>query len=476
MSLNISLIVHGVPMGQKIWGAKSDDERYISSFYGPKWDAPEVMKVEVMTFGSNTNCYYTFVKGQNVFDSQGRAGSYFALTLKMNSFYADIQNLYAILKAAYDKICVGLCVKETNGSVKFKLADFQNVDNELKELEKQILGYISEYSVNSDIVGLDSLLTNSQTSTRTFNLHECSKNIAIKAIKQYGRLSVSPWYLSESASQTVKRYKDESLAAAQKAREEIELQKRTSQQQIERITLQLQNEIEAIKKQSSEELSQYKEKSRIQISQVQAEKDKKIEEIKNRYAEVDLKINSFKDIIKEKDKEISKLRQLNRHGAPTPPNGGSSVPIRPYYDRNKRLRRIIYCVVFFIIILLFLLLLLLYICKIFPFSTNENKHDYHDRKELKSEKRRVKHKKRPLIFIEEFTKGKNEAVVGKLYHVSITGVNNDDTKGVLMSDEFKIESNTIIAKRNYLGKKGTIYYMVKGIKKDSIEIQIKDSI
>lgn len=28
MGLNINLFVHGVPMGQKIWGPKSDDQRY----------------------------------------------------------------------------------------------------------------------------------------------------------------------------------------------------------------------------------------------------------------------------------------------------------------------------------------------------------------------------------------------------------------------------------------------------------------
>ena len=90
MGLNISLFVHGVPMGQKMWGPKGDDLRYLSTFYGPKWESPEVMKVEVMTFGGVTNCYYSFVKGQNVCDSQGRAGSYFALTLRINAFYVDV--------------------------------------------------------------------------------------------------------------------------------------------------------------------------------------------------------------------------------------------------------------------------------------------------------------------------------------------------------------------------------------------------
>ena len=41
-------------MGQKIWGPKNDDQIYISSFYGPKWDVPEVMKIDVMAFNGVT--------------------------------------------------------------------------------------------------------------------------------------------------------------------------------------------------------------------------------------------------------------------------------------------------------------------------------------------------------------------------------------------------------------------------------------
>lgn len=470
MNLNINLFVHGVPMGQKIWGPNGEDRSYISSFYGPKWDAPEVMKIDIMTFGGVSYCYYSFVKGQNVYDSQGRAGSYFALTLRINAFYSDIQNLYAILKAAYDKICVGLCVQETNDSVRYLLSDFQNVDTRLKELEQRILDYISEFSVSGDIMELNGFSIHGKPSMRTFNLHECSKDVATKAIKQYGKLSISPWFLSESAVQTVKRYKEESIAASQKAQQEIDTQKKVSQQKIEEITIQLQNEIEAIKKQSSQELNQYKEKTRLQISQIQAENEHKIEEIKNRYVNVDLKIKSLKDSIKEKDKEISRLRQLSRPGvpysSPIPPYGGTPLP----RHRKKLMRIIIYCIVCVVLILLLLL-----ICKLFLFPSNEIKSDDHDRKEVIIEKK-VTQNNRPHIFIEEFTKGEKEAIVGKLYHISIAGIKKDDTKGVLRSDEFKIESNAIMAKRDYLGKKGTIYYVVDGVKKDSIEIQIKDSI
>ncbi len=93
MGLNIKLLVHGVPYGQKKWGADEEDSRYLSSFYGPKSEIPEVMKVEIMVSGKEVCCYYTFLKGINVCDFNGRSGSYVALTFKVNAYYADILNI-----------------------------------------------------------------------------------------------------------------------------------------------------------------------------------------------------------------------------------------------------------------------------------------------------------------------------------------------------------------------------------------------
>ncbi len=301
MGLNINLFVHGVPMGQKIWGPKGDDERYLSSFYGPKWDAPEVMKIDVMTFGGSTQCYYSFVKGQNVCDSQGRAGSYFALTVRINAFYADVQNIYNILKAVYDKMCVGLCVQENNGSAKYMIADFQSIDGKLKEIEKHVLNYISEFSIVEDIISLAGFSSNSQSTVQTINLFECDKMTALDVVKKSGRLFISPCYLSSSAAKTVAQYKAEMQTTIQKAQQEISLTQKSSQEKIESIT-----------RKSKEELEECQEQSRKRLEQVKEENDRKIASIKQEYEEVDTKIESLKQTIKEREKDVSDLQMLCR--------------------------------------------------------------------------------------------------------------------------------------------------------------------
>ena len=305
MGLNIKLFVHGVPMGQKIWGPQGDDNRYLASFYGPKWEVPEVMIVEAMSFGNTNYCYYSFVKGQNVYDSQGRAGSYFALTLRINAFYSDIQNVYNILKATYGKMCVGLCIDETNDKTKFLLADFQNVDSKFKEIENHILNYISEFSIDSDIVPLNGFALNGKGAVFNLNMHECSSSVAIDILKKNGKLMVSPFFLSSSASKKVAQYQEEMQRNAQKAQEEIRLQKQASQQKIDELILQSKEDYDSLKKQSDNELRLQKEQCHQQLSQLKNENDRRLEEMRHRYTKVDSELTNLNRIIKEQEKEIT---------------------------------------------------------------------------------------------------------------------------------------------------------------------------
>ncbi len=291
MGLNINLFVHGVPMGQKIWGPQGDDQRYLSSFYGLPWDIPEAMKIDIMTIGGNTYSYYSLVKGLNVCDSQGRTGSYFALTLRMNAFYGDVQNIYSVLEAAYEKLCVGLCVQESNNVTKYLIADFQNVDARLKEIESLVVNYISAFSVNEDLVSLSGFSANAQTASPNVNLHECTKRVALEYGKQFGTLTVSPYYLSVAAANTVAKYKAETESTKQKAQDEINLQKRLSQEKVD------------------SERKQCQEQARRQVEQAKAENDRKMLELKQSYASIDDKISGYKQTIADKDRQITGLKK-----------------------------------------------------------------------------------------------------------------------------------------------------------------------
>lgn len=311
MGLSINLFVHGVPMGQKVYGPKGEDVMYINSFYGPKWDAPELLKVDVMTFGGVAYCYYSFVKGENVCDSQGRAGSYFALTLRINALYADFQNMYSILKAAYTKMCVGLCVQDNGNVIKYKVAEFDSIEPQLKAIEQHIVNYISEFSVSEDIVPASGLKCNANQPI-AINLHECTQSVAIRGMQSVGKLFVSPYYPSSQTAQQIAKFKTEMQNIQLRARQEIEDTNRSYEDKLRRAdTLHRQN------------LQECNEQAEARVRKVKEEGEQKINEIHSRYADADMKIENLKKEktqiekekknlqtqLKEKDDSISKLER-----------------------------------------------------------------------------------------------------------------------------------------------------------------------
>lgn len=353
MGLNINLFVHGIPMGQAIWGAQGDDQRYCASFYGPSWDAPELMKVEAKNLGGSPCCYYTFVKGQNISDCNGRQGAYFALTLRFNAYYADFQNIYNILKAACDKLCLGLCLQEAGGQTRFKVADFQSIDKQLKDMEKRIIDYIGQFSVGEDIASFQGFPMNSTAAAPKANLHECSRPVAIECIRKAGKLIVSPWYLPVSAAKKVDQMEKDKQAAIQKAQQDIQLQRRQCEAQLTAARQQAASQEATLKSQHSEALNRCTAEWQQKVDELkrqyadtdkkiaearkkaQADAQKDIQQCKDRCADdkkkLEREVDRLKGDLKEKDRELKELRKSQLKPDPTgaepSPVVGTQYPI-----------------------------------------------------------------------------------------------------------------------------------------------------
>jgi len=194
MELNLSLFVHGVPKGQKIWGPQEDDRLYIESFYGRKTDVSVQLLVETFQIGDSLNCYYTYLRSGNLKDKDGRAGSYFALTVRVNAYYSDISNMYNILDAAYRKFIIGTILVDKVAFTNFNVLDFEDISAKLSDLEKEIVGYIGQFSVDSDFVSLDGFVVNPKSEIKAVNLYECNSENLLSHVKTNGNVSVSPMY------------------------------------------------------------------------------------------------------------------------------------------------------------------------------------------------------------------------------------------------------------------------------------------
>ena len=258
MALNINLYVHGVPMGQKTWGVLSEDDKFIGNFYSPKWPAKELMQVDIMKCKGKVYSYYTFVKGQNVMGYDNRTGSYFALTIRMDAYYADLQNMYKILSAAYEKMCVGSLVQKQGEGIKFIVQDFAVMDAELKRIENHIISYIGEFSNNKDLISFSGFKTNSLLAVQTENLLECDNVKALNTVKSTGKISVSPYYPSKEVKELISKNEDEMQKLRQMTSQQINEAHEKASQQIRNIESKANEDMASVRRQASEEMTRLK--------------------------------------------------------------------------------------------------------------------------------------------------------------------------------------------------------------------------
>lgn len=275
---DIKLYAHGVPNGQKTWGVSESDSTYIDSFYGRESEASVQMLVEVRRFGTNTNCYYTYLRLNNINDKSGRAGSYFALTLRINYYYADIQNIYNLLDAAYNKFILGSALTTSNGVSNYLISDFSELDSRLAALEKEIRYYLMQFSSDSDFIPLDRFKANGQSEVVNFNLLECEPKIVAGHIKTHGHFSVSPQYLSHR-EQTI----------IQKTKVEIDRTKADATQQI----------------------ADAKQRTNAALQKAQREKEEGIQAVRNEYKDADKTIDALNQKISKANDKIKELQADN---------------------------------------------------------------------------------------------------------------------------------------------------------------------
>lgn len=219
---NIKLFVHGVPNGQSVWGNPNPnaESHYIESFYGRQSSVSTQMLIEVIRMGNDTNCYYTYLKTDNLQEKGGRTGGYFALTLRINYYYTDVQNIYNLLEAAFNKYILGTILNSTDGGYRFQVGKLEEEDSALGNLEKELRHYLMQFSTNQDFVSLVGFKNNGQEACGTIHLLEASPKIVEEHVKTKGKISVSMLYPSAKEDQL----RSEVEANAQRRMSEIRQQ------------------------------------------------------------------------------------------------------------------------------------------------------------------------------------------------------------------------------------------------------------
>lgn len=230
--MEVELFIHGVPNGEGFWG-KEEDRNYFGTFYDHSTDEVKFL-IQTRLLKGKPYCYYNFLvyktpgsQVPNVVANDGRDGSYFGISLRLDAYCKDIVNMYRILDTIYNVYVIGNLLKMEKSKLKYIIPDFASVSNVIANIEKVTLQLIQNAFSGEDFVRLDGFAFNGGKYT-TYNLYDCTPEGVLSAIKQYSKVVVSPYYQSSkelaikqecnAQIQTIKQQCDAGLRAEAEAR------------------------------------------------------------------------------------------------------------------------------------------------------------------------------------------------------------------------------------------------------------------
>ena len=198
--MEVELFVHGVPSGEGFWG-KEEDRNYFGNFYDHSSDEVKFL-IQTRALKGKPYCYYNYLiyktvgaQTPNIVANDGRDGSYFGITLRLDAYCKDFANMYRILDTVFNVYVMGKLLKMEKTKLKYTTPDFTSVSNVLEGIEKATIQLIQNAFSSDSFARLDGFAMNGSNYPSS-NLYDCTSENVMSAVKQYSRMAVSPYYPS----------------------------------------------------------------------------------------------------------------------------------------------------------------------------------------------------------------------------------------------------------------------------------------
>ena len=282
--MKLDIYIHGVPKGQRIWSTDKCDDQVITLFYGAGAEEQTKYLVDVRKSGNDNYCYYSMLKYQNVSAQDGRAGSYFGITVRMDMVCTKVQTMFHILDLVYFSDILDVILKVDGERLKFQIADFKDVDSVCQKIVDKIIAYLNQSVEGSDFVAITPSMLNGKGYSK-LNLSEYSEGKALACINQGGGFAVSSDYPSTQLAAFIKK-KDEEMSKLQ---------------------MQSKERIDAIQKNETDARHNLEASCQQKIQEVQSQCTDKINAINEKYVNVDAQIKSLEQQIKQEQKQKDEL-------------------------------------------------------------------------------------------------------------------------------------------------------------------------
>ncbi len=197
--MDVELFVHGVPNGEAFWGKDETCRNYMGQFYVECSDEVRFL-IQACELKGRRFCFYNYLVYKsagalepNVVGFDGRDGSYFGLTLRLDAYCKDVAKVYRILDTIYNVYILGKILKMDKSKLKYVTPDFSGVSTQLQLVETATMQLIQNAFVASDFSGINDFAIGGTTLSK-FNLNDCTPDRVLEQVKKCGLIAISPYY------------------------------------------------------------------------------------------------------------------------------------------------------------------------------------------------------------------------------------------------------------------------------------------
>lgn len=283
-----NIIVHGVPYGQDIFSTDPiADESYIKTFYKQQDDPLEsLFEIEVRKEGNQQVVYYHYLKRRDVFDAEGRAGSYFGFTLRTDVSCDEVALLFHHMDEVFrTRILDSLLERAGNG--------YRHLVKKYSQCESVVDSMVLEFNAWLSLPGIRQLFheipacPQAKSVSTVCNLAEMSSSAVVKGALQRGMtMRLSPDVPRNADQQKMAELNRKIATAFAEKERAVEQAKAENRAEMDRMNKSIQEQKTEIDRLNGETDRLKKENARLQEAYEQ--KANEVQRLKTSEAQVKL--------------------------------------------------------------------------------------------------------------------------------------------------------------------------------------------
>lgn len=232
-----NIIVHGVPYGQDIFSTDPiADESYIKTFYKQLDAPPETLfEIEARKEGNQQVVYYHYLKRRDVFDAEGRAGSYFGFTLRTDVSCDEMALLFHHMDEVFRTRILGSLLERAGNGYRHRVKKYSQGKSVVESMVQEFNSWLS-------LPGIQPLFhevpacPQAKTSSKVCNLEDFARFETVKGALQKGMtVQLSPDVPRNAYLSKMAELNNQLATAAAQQKQAVELAKSESRSEMDRM-------------------------------------------------------------------------------------------------------------------------------------------------------------------------------------------------------------------------------------------------